>query len=362
MRRTWTTGPASRRSILKSLGAAGAAGVAIRILPGQSFAAEEKQLNVYNWDTYIGETTLQTFTDKTGIKVQYDLYANNEELFAKLKAGNPGYDVIVPSDYMVETMIKVGMVEALDHSQIPNIKNIDPDPVFSNPAFNPGLKYGVPYVWGTTGLGYRPSKTGELDSWETVFASDKFSGRIALLDDQRVVLGAVLKLLGFSINTVNADEIAKARDMLIKQKRHIKTLAPDNGQDLLLSGEVDVVLEWNGDIVQVMAEDDDIAYVVPNEGGQVWSDNVCIATGAPHPGNAHAFLNHIHDPEVNAELANTIQYATSNIAARKLISPDDLKNPAIYPAAVVVAKCETLIDVGDATRLYDEAWTKFKAA
>ena len=354
--------PTSRRSLLRGLGAAGAAGVAISILPRGGFAAEEKKLNVYNWDTYIGETTLDTFMEKSGIEVQYDLFASNEELFAKLKAGNPGYDIIVPTDYTLADMIQINMVQPLDHSKIPNIKNIDPDPVFSDPSFNPGLKFGVPYMWGTVGLGYRPSKTGEIDSLASIFDSDKFSGRIALLDDQRSALGFALKFLGYSINSTNPDEIAKARDLLIKQKKHIKTLAGDNGQDLLLSGEVDVTMEYNGDIVQIQAEDEDIGYVVPKEGGIVWIDNLAIPTGAPHPENAHAFINHIHDPEVNAELTNTIQYATPNAAARKLINPDDLKNPAIYPPAEVISKSESFAPLGDALRLYDEAWTAFKAA
>jgi spermidine/putrescine transport system substrate-binding protein len=352
--------PYSRRKLLKTLGAT--AGVAITFLPRGPRAAEEKKLNVYSWDTYIGETTLDTFKEKTGIDVQYDLVASNEELFAKLKEGNPGYDVIVPGDYMLQTMISVGLVEALDHSKLPNIKNIDPDPLFSNPKFNPGLKYGLPYMWGTVGLGYRQSKVESADSWAVVFDSDKHSGRIALLDDERAVLGLTMKYLGYSMNSTNAHEIAKARDLLIKQKRHIKTLAGDNGQDLLLSGEVDITMEYNGDIVQVQAEDDDIAYSVPKEGGEVWIDSIAIAKGAPHPQNAHAFINHIHDPEVNAEIANTIQYATPNAAARKLINQEDLNNPAIYPSAELISKSESLVDVGDATRLYDEAWTAFKAA
>ncbi len=354
--------PTSRRTLLRRLGAAGAAGVAITLRPRGGFAAEEKKLNVYNWDTYIGETTLDTLIERTGIAVQYDLFASNEELFAKLKAGNPGYDIIVPTDYMLADMITVGMVQPLDHSKVPNIKNIDPDPVFSDPSFNPGLKYGVPYTWGTVGLGYRPSKTGEIDSMAAIFDSDKFSGRIALLDDQRSVLGYALKFLGYSINSANPDEIAKARDLLIKQKKHIKTLAGDNGQDLLLSGEVDITMEYNGDIVQIQAEDEDIGYVVPKEGGIVWFDNLAIASGAPHPENAHAFIDHINDPEVNAELINTIQYATPNAAGRKLVNPDDLKNPAIYPPAEVVSKSESFAPLGDALRLFDEAWTAFKAA
>jgi spermidine/putrescine transport system substrate-binding protein len=347
----------SRRRTLKLAGALAAAAALSR---GAS-AQERKELNFYNWDTYTGETTLQTFTDATGIEVRLDLYANNEELYAKLKEGNPGYDVIVPSDYMVETMLAVGLLEPLDHAKIPNIANIDPR--FADPAYDPGMRHSLPYMWGTLGIGYRKSKVSEPpSSWKVLFDSDAYSGRIALLADQRAVIGLALKYLGYSMNSTNADEIAKARDLLIKQKRHIKAFAPDEGQNMLIAGDVDVVMEWNGDIVQVMEEDDDLDYVVPVEGTNVWVDNLCIPAGAPHPENAHAFLNHIHDAEVMAEIANTIRYATSNEAAKVSVNPDDLADPRIYPADAILAKSESLIDVGDSTRLYDDAWTAIQAA
>jgi len=346
----------SRRSFL-----AGASAVAVTIGAGwrASRAAEEKKLNVYNWDTYIGETTLATFTERTGIAVQYDLYANNEELFAKLKAGNPGYDVIFPSDYLVADMISLDMLIPVDHSKIPNMKYIDPDPKFTNPPFNPGLKFGVPYMWGTIGLGYRKSKVDPApDSWKVLLDSDQYAGRIALLADQRSVLGIALKYLGYSMNSTSEQEIDAARDLLIRQKPYIKSFAPDNGQDLLLSGECDIVMEWNGDIISVMEEDDDLAYVVPKEGSQVWMDNICIPKGAPHPENAHAFLNHIHDPQVMLDIAETINYATSNKAARDMLPPESLNNPAIYPTPDVLAKCESLVNVAEMTPVYDRAWTE----
>ena len=348
----------SRRNFLAGTGAA-----AVALGFGGRSASASGELNVYNWDTYIGETTLATFTEATGVKVQYDLFANNEELFAKLKAGNPGYDIIFPSDYMVETMIAIDMLVAIDHSKIPNMKHIDPDPNFSDPSFNPGLKFGVPFMWGTQGVGYRISKVdGVPDSWGDILASDKYAGRIALLEDVRAMIGFSLKYLGFPMNSVDPDEIAQARDLLIKNKKNFKTFAPDSGQDLLLSGEVDLAVEWNGDIVQVMEEDDDLAYVVPKEGGMVWMDNMCIPKGAPNPGNAHAFLDHVLDPVVNAEIANTIHYPTANLSARELVLPEDLANPAIYPPPETLARCEQIVDVGDAARLYDEAWTAIKAA
>jgi len=351
----------SRRNFLAGAGVA-AVGVSLGTFAKKGWAEEAKKLNVYNWDTYIGQTTLQTFTDKTGIAVQYDLYANNEELFAKLKAGNPGYDVIFPSDYMVQTMIKLNMLMPVDHSKVPNLTNINPAKQFSDPGFNPGLKYGVPYMWGTIGIGYRKSKVETPKSWKVLFEDSSHAGKIALLADERDVLGLALKYLGFSVNSKSEAEVQKAKELLIKQKPNIKAFAPDSGQDMLLSGECDIVMEWNGDIISVMAEDSDLAYTVPDEGTIVWTDNVCIPTGAPHPENAHAFLNHILDAKVNAEIANTIKYATADKAAQAYIAKEDLENSAIYPPEEVVAKSEPLVDAGEFTPVYDKAWTEIQAA
>ncbi len=351
----------TRRNFL--MGSA-AVGVSLVAGAGRGQAAEEKRVNVYNWDTYIGEQTLGTFNARTGIQVQYDLFANNEELYAKLKEGNPGYDVIFPSDYMVELMITTGVIVPLDHSKLPNLKNIHKN--FQNQAYDPGMKYSAPYMWGTMGFGYRKSKFDKApDSWGAVYdpaQASKYSGKIALLGDQRVVIGSALKYLGYSMNSTDEKQIAAARDLVIAAKKHIKSFAEDNGQDLLLSKEVDIAMEWNGDIVQVMEEDSDLSYVVPKEGSNVWSDNLCIPKDAPHPENAHAFINHVLDAKVNAEIANTIHYATANAAAKPMLLQEDLDNPAVYPPEAIVATCEAIVDVGDNTRLYDEAWTAIQAA
>ncbi|MGF1609209.1 MAG: PotD/PotF family extracellular solute-binding protein [Kiloniellales bacterium] len=345
-----------RRTFLKGSGAA----AVVLSFGGKASLAQSGQVNVYNWDTYIGDTTLQTFTESTGINVQYDLYANLEEMYAKFQEGNPGYDVIFPSDYMIETMIKAGMLEEIDRSRIPNFEHIDVN--FLDPAFDPGCKYNVPYFWGSVGIGYRKSKVETPDSWKVVFDSDQYAGRIALLADARFVLALALMYLGHSANSTNPDEIAQARDLLIKQKKNLKAFVPDSGQDMLIAGDVDVVMEWNGDVLKVMAEDDDLSYVVPKEGSVIWVDGLCIPKGAPNIDKAYEFINHIQDPEVNAEIANTIHYATSNKSARQLVNPADLENPAIYLPDEIVARCESLIDVGDALKLYDEAWTAIQAA
>ena len=261
-----------------------------------------------------------------------DLFADNDELFAKLKGGNPGYDVIVPTNDTLERMIKADMVIPLDHSKIPNMANIDKP--FQDAQFDPGRKFSMPYMWGTLGIGYRKSAvSGAPDSWKVLFDSDEYAGAISLLGDQSNVLGAGLKYLGFSWNSTNPDELKKVEELLIRQKKNIKVFADDNGQDLLASGEVKLCQEWNGDIKQVMAEDDDIAYVVPKEGSLLWQDTLAIPKGAPHPENAHAFINFVLDAEAGKEIAETIQYATANKAAKDLM-PDDYKNnPVIFPPA-----------------------------
>jgi spermidine/putrescine transport system substrate-binding protein len=349
----------SRRRLLQG---AGAAAVGLTFLPRFSLAEEEKKLNFYNWDTYIGETTLADFETATGIQAKMDLFADNDELFAKLKGGNPGYDVIVPTNDNLERMIKAGMVIELDHSKIPNMANIDKP--FQDAAFDPGRKYSLPYMWGTNGIGYRKSKVeGTVDSWKLLLDSDKLAGRISLLGDQQQVLGAALKYLGYSFNSKNADELKKAEELLIAQKKNIKVFADDNGQDLLASGEVDACQEWNGDIIQVMKEDEDLAYVVPTEGSLVWQDTLAIPKGAPHPMNAHAFLNFIFDPQVGKAIAETIQYATPNAAAKALMDKAYLENPAIFPPPEVLAKCEPGLYLGEeATKVRDEIWTRIQAA
>ncbi len=348
-----------RRAVLKGAGAF-AAGLAF--LPRFALSEEEKKLNFYNWDTYIGETTLDDFNAETGIEVKMDLFADGDELFAKLKAGNPGYDVIVPTNDLLERMMKADMMMPLDHAKIPNMVNIDKP--FQDAQFDPGRKYSVPYMWGTLGIGYRKSAvSGTPDSWKVLFDSDEYAGSIAILGDQQSALGAGLKYLGYSWNSTNPDELKAVEELIIKQKKNIKVFSDDNGQDLLASGEVTVCQEWNGDIMQIMKEDDDVSYVLPKEGSQYWQDTLAIPKGAPHPENAHAFINFALSAEAGKEIVETILYATANRAARDLM-PDDYKNnPVIFAPEDMIARCEPALYLGEeATRLRDEIWTRIQAA
>lgn len=354
------TKPFGRRSFLAGTGAVAAG---LTILPKAGFSAEEAKVNFYNWDTYIGETTLDDFKAASGVDVKMDLFADNDELFAKFKEGNPGYDLIVPTDTYVERMARAGMLQTLDHSLLPNFKkNIAP--AFQDAQFDPGRKYSMPYMWGTIGIGYRKSRVSSPPTtWKAVYDSDEYSGRIAMLSDGATVIQMALKYMGEPLNTTDPAKIKMAEEMVIKQKKHIKVFAEDNGQDLLASGEVDLAMEWNGDILQVMAEDDDIGYAVPKEGGLLWQDCLCIPKDAPHPVNTHKFINYIMDAEAGAAIADFIYYATPNEAARNLLSDDYAKNPAIFPPDSVIKTSEAALYQGpEYVRMIDEAWTRINAA
>ena len=360
---------ANRRSILKTMGAAaigisfaGAlAGCGEKEGASGSGTGEEPKLNFYNWDTYIGEATLGDFKDTSGIDVNMSLFATNDELFAKLRAGNQGYDVIVPSNDFVERMVKADMLMPLDQAQIPNMKNVDPS--FIDVAYDPGRKYSMPYTWLVLGIGYRKSKVkAKPDSWKAIFDSPEYKGRIALLSEAGDMFRLYGKYLGKSVNSLTADDIKKIEAMMIRQKPNVKAFHEDNGQDLLMSGEVDLVLEYNGDIAQAMSEDDDLDFVVPKEGSQLNSDNLCIPKGAKHPKNAHAFINYLLDADVGKKITETILYPTPNAAAKALM-PDSYKNnPVIFPPADRLSKCEYAAYNETLQPLYEEAFTRVRAA
>ena len=364
---------ADRRSLLKGVGAA-AIGMSFAGLAacgktdssskaGAKIAStgEEPKLNFYNWDTYIGETTLADFKGASGVDVNMSLFANNDELFAKLRAGNPGFDVIVPSNDFVERMVLADMIVPLDHTLIPNMKNIDP--AFIDVAYDPGRKYSMPYTWLVLGIGYRKSKVKETpNSWKPLFDSDQYKGRIALLSEAGDLFRLYGKYLGKSVNALTPADIKTIEAMMIKQKPFVKAYHEDNGQDLLAKGEVDLVVEYNGDIAQKMAEDDDLAFVIPNEGSQFNSDALCIPKGAPRPKNAHAFINYLLDAEVGKGVTSTILYPTPNAAAKALM-PDSYKNNiAVFPPKALLDKCEYAKFRPDVQPLYEEAFTRVRAS
>lgn len=358
----------NRRSLLKGIGAAAVGITFAGALAGCSENAakklangEEAKLNFYNWDTYIGETTLADFKKASQIDVKMDKFANNDELFAKFRAGNPGYDLIVPSNDFVERMVAADMLMPLDQAQIPNFKNASPE--FADVPYDPARKYSMPYTWLALGIGFRKSKVkSRPDSWKLLFDSDEYKGRIAWLGESGDMFRLFGKYLGKSVNGLTPADIKLIEAMMTKQKPFVKAFHEDNGQDLLVRGEVDLVLEYNGDIAQKIAEDPDLDFIIPKEGSQLNSDNLCIPKGAPRPKNAHAFINYLLDAQAGKQITETILYPTPNAAAKALM-PDSYKNnKVVFPPADLLAKCEYARYNPKLQPLYEEAFTRVKAA
>jgi spermidine/putrescine transport system substrate-binding protein len=351
------SGKVARRTVLSG-------GVAAAFGLGNKFAraADERTLNLFIWDTYLGENTLSDFKEATGIDVKVDLYADNDELFAKLQGGNPGYDVIVPTNDTLERMIRADMVVPLDHSSLPNMSNIDPR--FQDAAFDPRRKHSLPYVWGTIGIGYRKSEVKSVpSSWRVVLDSDEHGGRTCLLGNQQDVLGPALKYLGYSWNSSDQNELKHVEDLLVTQKKNLKAFADDNGQDLLAASEVDLCVEYSGDIKQIMTQDSDVGYVLPEEGSLIWQDTLAIPKGAPHVENAHRFINFLLDGKVGRNIVKTIQYATCNRAAKDLMPAEYRENPVVFPDEGLLNKCEVGFYLGErAARQREEIWTRIQAA
>ncbi|WP_395630980.1 PotD/PotF family extracellular solute-binding protein [Aquidulcibacter sp.] len=366
--------PHSRRAFMAAFGATAAALTLSGCKPAESEATSEGKLVIegsegnklafYNWDTYIGENTLADFKAASGVEVNMTLFANNDELFAKFRAGNPGFDVIMPSNEYVARMIEAKMLAPLDHAKIPNKKNLLPE--FQDADFDPGRKYSMPYTWLVLGIGYRKSamKGGVIpDSWKYLYDSAEYKGRLSLLSESADVFRLGFKYLGKSVNDATPELIKQVEDMLIKQKVNIKNFHDDNGQDLLMSKEIDIVLEYNGDIAQKETEDPDLAFVVPKEGSLLNSDCMCIPTGAPNPNNAHAFINFLLDGQNGANITKTILYPTPNAAAKALMDDTYKNNPTIFPPADVMAKCEYGKYAGsEITQAFEAAMTRVRAA
>jgi spermidine/putrescine transport system permease protein len=316
-------------------------------------------LNVFIWSGYLPPETVKEFEAREGARVNVDLYDSLEALLAKMQAGNTDYDVICPSNYAVEVLAAQGLLRPLDHSALPHLRN--EDPAFLDRPFDPGNRYTVPYFFGTCGIGYRKSRVGRVDSWAALW-DPRYRGRILMLDDARETLGAALKRLGESANTVDPATLRRARDLLIEQKPLVRAYDSANFEDSLLAGDVWLAQGWNGEFARVMDLDPDLAYVVPREGSTSFIDSLAVPKDAPHPELAHAFLDFAMEAKTAAGICRAMRYTTPNRAGRALLPPRILDNPATFPTGGVLARAELLRDIGPATTLYDRMWTEVKAA
>lgn len=347
--------------------------------------SDAKVLNVYNWSDYVAEDTIKGFEQATGIKVNYDVYSENETLETKLTTGSSGYDVVFPSARpFAQRQIRAGLYAPLDKAQLPNFSHLDPEILEGLEDIDAGNAHVLPYMWGTTGLGINVEKVQAalgadvaLDSWALLFdpanAAKLASCGITVLDDDQEAFGAALIWLGRDPNAGAADEIEQVSKAYGAIRPHIRTFNNAQYKDALANGDACLVMGYSGDIGQardVAAEAaesmgrpaPDIRYVIPKEGAIRWIDVMAIPKDAPHAANAHAFINYLLQPQVIAQISDYVAYANANKDATALVDADIANDPGVYPPAEVRARLVDPTSLPEAVqRQRVRAWTAIKS-
>jgi putrescine transport system substrate-binding protein len=350
-----------------------AAGTAAATAPA---SAEEKIVNVYNWSDYIDPKTLEQFTAETGIKVNYDVFDSNEVLETKLLAGNTGYDVVVPSASFMERQIKAGVFRKLDRAKITHWDKLDPEVLQRVALHDPGNEHAVNFMWGTTGIGYNEGKVkaidpkAPVDSIRLVFdpaEAKKFKDcGISVLDAPSEITAVALAYLGKDPNSQSEADLKLAEDLLMKVRPYIRMIHSSNYIDALANGEICIAVGWSGDVLQARdraaeaGQGNVIKYSVPKEGTIIWFDMFAIPADAPHPDNAHLFIDFMNRPEIASANSNFVNYANGNSASLPMVDESVRSDPGIYPPAEVKAKLfPDLAETAEFTRLLNRTWTRF---
>ena len=340
--------------------------------------AQDNVVNVYNWSDYIAEDTVANFEAETGIKVNYDVYDNNEIVDAKLLAGSSGYDIVVPTGNFLERQVKAGLLLELDKSKLPNLANLDPAVMAVAAEHDPDNAHSIPYMTFTIGLGYNVAKLAEalgpdvaVDSWDILFkpenAEKLASCGIAVLDSPSEVMGTVLHYLGLDPNSESAEDLAKAEAALTAVKPYIRYFHSSQYIDDLGNGEICLALGYSGDIFiasDAAAEAGagvEVGYTIPKEGAATLMDLLAVPADAPHADNAHKFINFIMEPEIAAGITNYVFYANPNLKATEFVDEEVKANPGIYPPAETVANAFALTaHTPDFEEVLTRTWTRIK--
>jgi putrescine transport system substrate-binding protein len=345
--------------------------------PGEA-APEEKLVSVLNWSDYIGDTTNADFEARTGIKVVYDVFDSNEVLETKLLAGRSGYDVVVPTGPFLERQIKAGVFRPLDRSKLPNLVNMDPEIMQRVAAHDPGNQHGIPYLWGTVGIGYNPELveralgTDTIDSWSAILepanAAKLAKCGLAMLDAPSDIASTVAIYKGLDANTEKPEDLEVIENALMAVRPYIRYFHSSSYINDLASGEICVALGWSGDMLQARdrgaaaAKPVTVRYAIPKEGAINYFDMLAIPADAPHPDNAHAYLNYLMDPEVIAKVTNKTRFANANAAALQFVAEDIRNDPGIYPTAEVRARLHPdLVESQAFSRDLNRAWTRVRS-
>ncbi|MDB2110106.1 spermidine/putrescine ABC transporter substrate-binding protein [Clostridium paraputrificum] len=313
-----------------------------------------KVINVFNCGDYIDEELITKFEEETGYKVEYSTYDTNEIMYSKIKSGSNKYDLVFPSDYMIEKMINEGMAEKINFDNIPNYKYIDEK--FKNLSYDPNNEYSVPYMWGTIGIIYNPEIVKEeVKSWDILW-DKKYDKEIIMFNSVRDTMAIALSKLGYSMNSTNPEEIKQAADILIEQKPIVKAWFVDQVKDAMINDEAALATVWSGDANYIISENPKLEYVVPEEGSNKWFDAMVIPKDAPNKEGAEAFINFLTDPENSLQNVDYIQYYTPNWKTYEMLD-DEVKES--YPTDETLDNCEVFKDLDrDSLKIYDDEWIR----
>jgi len=325
-------------------------------------SAQQKSevLNLFCWSEYVPQSVIDAFTKESGVTVNVENYDSNEKMLAKLLAGGAKYDLIQPSEYVVESLIKQGRLAELEHASIPNLKNLDPK--FANMAHDPGNKFSVPWMAGSVGIVVNTEKIkDDITGYADVF-SGRYKRRIVVLDDNREIVSWALSTLGIPINDIDKDTLAKAKPVVKSWLAQVKAFDSDSPKTKFLKGDVDIGIVWSGEAATLWQEtkgSGKFKFVLPREGAHMFVDSLCIPKGAPHKEAAEKFINFILRPEISALISKDFPYTNPNQAARELLTKEQLGNPASYPPGE--PKLEVFKDIGKTARDIDKAMTDLRS-
>lgn len=341
-------GPWSRRRFLQSVGLLAAASTV-------GCAPDQRTLNFYNWSLFIGEHTIENFEKQAGVRVNYEVCSSADIMFAKLKLGVTGYDLIVTPDYMLRRLIRHHLLQPLRRPG----DNALLYPRFRRPQWDPDLLHCVPYLWGTTGIAYLKHKVSRVpDSWDALWSGES-GRRVTMLDEKRDTIGAALIRLGFSGNSVVPAELEQAHQSLKEQKQWVRKYTSDFIDDLI-RGETHLALAWSGDVHTALESEPRIGFVAPKEGSFFFVDNLAIPASAPHPDVANEFVEFYMRPETAAEVTNGCGYANPIQSSEALVKPELLHDPMVYPTPDTQKKLVFQEDLGASERLWDNIWEDLK--
>ena len=320
------------------------------------------QVYVFNWGEYIDEEVIDMFEKKYDIEVVYKTFNDNESMYATIASGAVSYDVICPSDYMIDKMIEEDMLAEINFDNVPNISNIDPARLEEATEFDPGNKYSVPYTWGTLGILYNTTMVDEpIDSWSTIF-DEKYKDNILMMDSVRDAYAIALTYLGYSINTTDDAELKEATELLKSQYPIVQAYVVDQVRDKMIAGEAAIGVIYSGEAIYTHRENEDLAYVVPKEGSNVWMDSWVIPKDAKNKENAEKWINFMCEAEIAYKNFDYITYSTPNAAAIELIEDEEIKNSEIaFPSADILSRCTTFSYLGkELEQKYIDLWNTVK--